>query len=815
MNPFSKRKPKKRKITVTREKLRRKQKKCDQKQLLNMDRLIALCLFFVFGVLTLFICFVGLAPFNGQLLPNQITHKRIAADFPFSYESAILTAKAKEQREKQIPPVFQLDMTPYRAFESYIYGLADTLESSPDALGELPLQTDTHIKQDLANSDQYESRYNINGQDLALLFNNLGQGQRGQSLRDALGSLRLIYGQGIYDDAHPAFHNTFDGVNLYTLEKKDASTVSQKALSEQAALRELRRDLSTLLWEDEVTAALFRIMRQGLTSNLTYSQEKTEAYRKTAIEQVSPVIVQVSMGQVLVEAGNRITPLQVEQLNALRQKQAELSSNRFNYRLLGERAFITLSILSIATFLLLIHYGAQSALNRKLLFSGAVILVNLILSRLILGLGTLNIWNDNLQIFLSILPYLAPTLFGGLIIAILIGVKPGIMTAAVICMFNAVMHSNSIILFLSTFLAVLVAIYYCQNIQLRSRIVRASLFSGIILAVCVLLIGSYQTFNLVTILQQMATAFLTTTVTGIVIAGLLPFLESTFKYTTNISLLELTDFNHPLLRRMQIEAPGSYHHSLMVANLSERAALDIGANPLICRVGGLYHDIGKMTKPEYFVENQMQINNPHLQHNPSMSALVIKSHVKEGETLAKQYKLPKVIVDIINQHHGTTLIQYFYHQAVRQQHSENEAYTPFLPELKNEMLDETPYRYEGPKPQFKESVIIFLADSIEAASRSLPKVTHQAIDELVEKIFWSRIDDGQLSESPLTFEDLNKIKDSFAFTLLNMGHTRIEYPGEQKSVGHASEVSYPIKALHEKRAGDHPVPSHFEQLGSA
>lgn len=797
-------------MAITREGLRRKQKNSRQKPLLNPDWLIVLSLFTLFGILSLIICFAGLAPFTGQVLPNQIAHKQIRAAFPFSYESVILTAKAKEQREKQVPPVFQLEMDAYSRFEAYVDKLADTLDASPASLETLQLDTLEHF---LVDETLFEKRYDIDGQDLAILFKNLEQGQRGQSLREALGSLRLLYRQGIYDNDHPAFQKSLGGARLYTLEETAISGVSQKILSRDAALRELRRDLRLLLWEDEVTAALFRIIRLGLSPNLSYSQEKTEASQRIAVEKIEPIIVQISMGEVLIEAGSRISPLQFEKLNAFRQKQSEQSSRRFDFRLFGERIFITLSILTVVAFFLFIGNGKKNWLYRELLFCGVTILINFVLFRLFIEVGKIGLWNDNLQVFLSTLPYLSPTLFGGLIIAILLGVRLGIMTAAIVCMFNAIMHENSIILFLTTFLSALVAVYFCQNVQSRSRIVRASVFSGFTLAACIFLIGLYKGLDPVMILQQMGVAFSIAMITGIIVVSLLPFLEKVFQCTTNISLLELTDFNHPLLRRMQMEAPGSYHHSLMVANLSERAALDIGANPLICRVGGLYHDVGKITKPEYFVENQRQMDNPHLQHNPSISALVLKSHVKEGETLAKQYKLPKVIIDIINQHHGTTLIQYFYHQAVQRQQSEE--YQLFLPELKSENIDETPYRYEGPKPQFKESVIIFLADSIEAASRSLPKVTHQAIDELLQKIFWSRINDGQLCESPLTFEELNKVKDSFTFTLLNMGHSRIEYPAEEKKeANNASGTIRKIKSFHKDRTGKKPISSHLKPHGN-
>ena len=268
----------------------------------------------------------------------------------------------------------------------------------------------------------------------------------------------------------------------------------------------------------------------------------------------------------------------------------------------------------------------------------------------------------------------------------------------------------------------------------------------------------------------------------------MPLMENVFKVATDATLFELTDFNHPLLRKMQVEAPGSYHHSLMVANLSENAALAVGANPILCRASSLFHDIGKMSQPHYFTENQGDFDNPHEQKNPSMSALIIKSHVKEGIDMARDHRLPKILRDVIRQHHGTTLVKYFYHQAQEKMKQD----TLGLGDTEGTKPDESTYRYDGPKPRFKESAIIFFADSVEAAARSLPKVTQHSIEELLENIFNDRLEDGQLDECPLTLEEVSKIKRSFVKTTLNMLHSRIEYPSDEKNNGRRKETHTPF-----------------------
>ncbi len=298
--------------------------------------------------------------------------------------------------------------------------------------------------------------------------------------------------------------------------------------------------------------------------------------------------------------------------------------------------------------------------------------------------------------------------------------------------------------------------------------------SGLVLAGFALLLGWTEEMNQGLIIKSILGAQATGIVTGIVVVGLLPVLEGLFKRTTDITLLELTDFNHPLLRRMQMDAPGTYHHSLMVANLSENAANAIGANSLLCRVCCMFHDIGKLVKPDYFTENQRDGINPHAEHTASFSALIIKSHVKEGVDLAIKHHLPRPVIDVIRQHHGTTLIRYFFEQARAQAKKNASSSTGPTPDPN--AAAESTFRYDGPKPKFKESAIILFADSVEAASRSLQKVSPQAVEDLIDAIIREKVDDGQINDAPLTVQEIALIKRSFTFTLLNSLHSRVVYP---------------------------------------
>jgi putative nucleotidyltransferase with HDIG domain len=250
--------------------------------------------------------------------------------------------------------------------------------------------------------------------------------------------------------------------------------------------------------------------------------------------------------------------------------------------------------------------------------------------------------------------------------------------------------------------------------------------------------------------------------------GLLPVLETLFNITTNITLLELSDLNNPLLKELILRTPGTYHHSLVVGNLAEAACNAISANSLLARVGAYYHDVGKLNKPEYFSENEQLPQSRHGELKPSMSALIIVNHVKDGVELAKRHKLPATLINFIKEHHGTSLIYYFYQRALEKVEDEG-------------LLKEEDYRYQGPKPQTKEAAVVLLADSVEASSRTLSDPTPATIKAMTQKIINNKFIDGQLDECELSLKDLHKIADSFAKILTGIFHTRVEYPAVSSS----------------------------------
>lgn len=333
------------------------------------------------------------------------------------------------------------------------------------------------------------------------------------------------------------------------------------------------------------------------------------------------------------------------------------------------------------------------------------------------------------------------------------------------------------------------AVYATFQVRRRGRLIRAGVYVGAASFLIACIFGqigpvswsSPSQTNWQFIALQSLAAFGSGILTAMLVSGLLPILESIFGLTTDISWLEMADLNHPLLKRLSMEAPGTYHHSLAVANLAEAAAEKVGANPTICRVAAYFHDIGKLIKPNYFTENIHQGENPHDTLTPTMSALIIISHVKEGIDLAIKNRLNPIILDVIREHHGTSCVEYFYQRA-RNQKKDAELGSKIMNLRPDDVpdVDKSLFRYPGPRPRSKESAIISIADSVESASRSLDRPTVQKIKEMIDSIIATRIDDKQLELSPLTLDELRRIAESFQFSLQSMLHTRVAYPKPQK-----------------------------------
>ena len=399
---------------------------------------------------------------------------------------------------------------------------------------------------------------------------------------------------------------------------------------------------------------------------------------------------------------------------------------------------------------------------------------------------------------------MVPYALGPMLISVLLGQRLGIVLAIFGSLFGAMLNGGLDARFLViSLLCGFVGALTTRDVRRRTDLLWAGTLVGGATLVLGLLLGraggflgeQSALFSWDKLAWQCGAAFGGGIGGALLISGILPVLEGVFRITTPITWLELADLNHPLLKRMTLEAPGSYHHSLMVAQLAEAAAEAVGANAAMARVCSYFHDVGKLVKPEYFVENARHGRNAHEDLAPTMSALIIIAHVKEGVDLALKHRLNREIIDVIQQHHGASTVYFFYRKALEQQEAWRAAalaegeHDEEPPEVREES-----FRYRGPRPQTRECAIISLADSVESASRSLDKVTPHKIDQLVEELIQKRLAQGELKECDLRLSELTEVGESFKRTLRSMLHTRIAYPKPVSSSGRSSrEERAPVR----------------------
>lgn len=448
----------------------------------------------------------------------------------------------------------------------------------------------------------------------------------------------------------------------------------------------------------------------------------------------------------------------------------------------GEKFLITLLIFLVALAQLFITLPDLFRQNSRLLLLFLTILVHLGIAKGII----VSARNGSLDLALA--EIIVPFAFAPLVCSVLLGRNAGLYAAVFGSLWGSTVYKGIDAHFLvMSLIAGFVAVFVTFEVRRRSRLIRAGVFVGLAtwflaLAFKKILIPMefWPALDWSTIGTLSAAAVANGFFTALLVGGLLPALESVFGITTKMSWLELADLNHPLLKRMSIEAAGTYHHSLVVANLAEAAAQAVGANEGMARVCAYFHDIGKLVKPEYFIENMAPGQNPHDKLAPTMSALIIIAHVKEGVDLALKHNLNREIVDVIRQHHGTSLVTYFYKKAL-QQVEDARAGGKIMNIREEDIPDarEESYRYPGPKPQTREAGLVSLADAVESASRTLEKPTPQRLEQLIADIIEERILDGQLDDCPLTMRDLKAVGESFRFTLQSMMHSRIAYPEDR------------------------------------
>jgi cyclic-di-AMP phosphodiesterase PgpH len=537
-------------------------------------------------------------------------------------------------------------------------------------------------------------------------------------------------------------------------------------LTQSNALERTTESISRRLPREQRHDGVIRkLIRPWLHPNLQYDAAETAARRIQTTDLVEPVIEPVEAGTILVRSGEQVNEQTLRWLAAHEHRLSELETPAERIqRLAGSGLLLLIGLVLTA--------AVAGIVRPALLYNRRDTLLLLTVSVLPLVLGKLLLY---LSVTLRIIPppvlnYILPLALAPLLAAVLLGGVPGLLAGLWTGFALSALLGGSFDVFLMGLLVTVTAVYTTRDVKRRTTLFRAGLWIGavkILIALTLAVLNQPAWSNL---LLQLGGALVSGFVYALLVILLIPLFENLFKITTDITLLELSDLSHPLLQSLAMNAPGTYHHSLMMASLAQTAADAIGANGLMLRVCAYFHDIGKLVKPGFFSENIQYTENPHDELSPSMSTLVIVSHIKEGVTLAKKYKLPQVILDGIRQHQGTGLVSVFYHRAKTQQQKENGSGT----------INDEDFRYEGPRPQTREMAILMLADGCEAASRSLDKPTPVRIANLIGQIFDSRLHDKQLDECNLTLAELNQVKQSFIFTLTNMLHGRVAYPKDEK-----------------------------------
>jgi len=556
--------------------------------------------------------------------------------------------------------------------------------------------------------------------------------------------------------------------------KNDIKKVDNKILI-ITDVEELIEDVSIFYDEDEVEKVLaeklrkafednnfrvrtgFEILSAFLKPNIIFDSKETEQRIVESRNNVPLAKGTVLANERIIDRYERITEDHIAKLNSLSIELAERET---------EKGFFVIILRFISKFLLIgfiISIFVIFLIGNRI--RTAEDFKKVLLMYIIFLIVTILAYNINL---FNLSPYLIPITIGSMLLTIFFDNRIGFVGTMILAIIIGCLRGNEFNISVISLFAGTIAVLSVSRIRKRNWLLNSILLitASYIFSITIMEILHYTPFK--TILRYWWFGLVNGFLSPLLAYGLQVIFENIFDIVTDMRLLELSDLNNPILRKLSIEAPGTYHHSLMVGNLAEAAADAINANSLLARVGSYYHDIGKMEKPEYFIENQQKIKNPHEKLSPSMSCLILTNHVKQGLEIAKEFKLPKEIRDFIEEHHGTNMMNYFYLKAMEKSN--------------NEEINESNFRYPGPKPRTKETGIVMLADAIEAAARALKDPSASRIKGMVISLVQERFSQSELDDCPLKLQDLTKIIDSFQAVLLGTFHTRIEYPDQEEKL---------------------------------
>lgn len=680
----------------------------------------------LFLSITMLILFSSVNPKQVMLKPDEVASRNIQSPINATIIDEKQTQQLKEQAASKVQKVYQEDAYALSSAENDIEIFFSNLEDIlfPD---DAESTESEKRKQLLSLLESTSTRYN----DLQLSNDTLVN----YLLVSQLESLQLI-----------------KEASLSIVSNLMSQPITDEVLP---GLNEEAEDkIEILPYSVEAREIIKLVTINSLRPNLIYNEEKTNIAIQEAKDSVSPVQKTIKAGETIVREGERVTE---EQISVLEQLGIQRTRD-YGLTLLGTCLFVLL------TFWLVIHFVRQyyREIYRNdmlMLLIGLVFVLIIALTRFVTVIEI-----GDQSYLSSLIGYLAPVAAGSMLIAILLDDRLAYFMTFIFALYVGLLtEGNQLFYAITAFIGGTVGIFQVCRFNQTSDLAKSGLYvalANMFVIIALLFIGGDVKLN--TMLVGISMGAANGIISAVLMIGILPYLETAFSITSTGKLLELSNPNNPLLKRLLLEAPGTYHHSLMVGNLAEASAESVGANPLMVRVGALYHDVGKVIRPEYFVENQRGNANPHEKIAPTLSAMILISHVKEGVELGKEYHLPSGIIDFIEQHHGTSLTRFFYSKA--------------LEEDREGIVAERDFRYQGPRPKSKEIALVMLADAVEAAIRSLDAPTPEKIMEMITALIKEKLNDGQLDLCDLTFKDLDIIAKSFATVLEGIYHKRIEYP---------------------------------------
>jgi len=670
------------------------------------------------------------------------------------YESDI------EKAKKKILPIFVKDDSVCRRKISQLNmfweGVEGIVETEKNKIS---------IRNDLA---AYLRNYKINPDEKILsFFSNKDYAAKIKTIDEDKNEKEIFYkdflenlftdfcGQGILDKLKKNISSRDGKISILNGNEEIESSINQCSDLEDVKVAALERLRIKYNDNEDLVNIGYRIFSTFIVPNLFFDEEETDIRISEAIATVPRAKGTILENEKIIETYDKVTSEHIAKLNSIAIEKAERETGRNFFlpivRYLGKFFMIAIGLFILIIFLILNRWRLLRSTKKVILI--AVILLLVSIAAFIIDKFTHS-------------SYLFPITIASLLLTIFFDTRVGFLgTVALSIIFGAMRGNEFIVTFVSIF-AGTAAVISVARVRSRTWFLKSILMISLayLLSITTIELLRYTSFTkLINYwLQGIANGFLSPLLTY----GLQVLLEYIFDMTTDLRLLDLSDLNRPLLRRLAVEAPGTYHHSIMVGNLAEVAAESVGADGLLARVGSYYHDIGKIEKPEYFIENIQRSRNPHEKLSPSMSSLILTNHVKRGLELAELYKIPTKIKNFIPEHHGTNVMAFFYKKALEQN--------------KNNEIDESTFRYPGPKPKSKETGIVMLADGVEAASRTLKDPSASRIKGMVTSIVHERFRESELDECPITLRDLNKIIDSFTTVLLGTFHARVEYPDQEE-----------------------------------